>query len=173
MELDKRILTGKTYLDCFNVEIAKNFINKECYFTDNVSDFQNLSVFDDEERHRGIDTLYKIDGSKIYPFYMSDEPEGTSARYILPCEWVKKEPTYRPFTGIEFAEKFDLKLGGIIRLKNIISQYRYKTIFTGYRWNGDDFEVFLNGGWLNMITLLNTYEYDEDNEWKKFGVEVG
>ena len=173
MELDSRIIEGKKPLDCFDVSVAKEFIGKECYFSDSLSDFLRLSCFTDcPSEHRRIGTLRLVSEIEASPFYLSDLH---SCLYILPCEWVKeekKESKYRPFTGIEFAEKFDLKLGGIIRLKHIITQYRYKTIFTGYRWNGDDFEVFLNGDWINMLTLLNTYEYDEDNEWKKFGVEV-
>ena len=168
MDLDKRIKKGKTYLDCFSLEKAKNFIGKECYIGEENSSFANLddltkAVLVDVTKHSN-DTL---------PYTLSDKDSTYVASLILPCEWVdeKKEPKYRPFTGIEFAEKFDLKLGGIIRLKNIISQYQYKNIFTGYGWHGDDFEVCLNGGWIGLNTLLNTYEYEEDNEWKKFGVE--
>lgn len=108
MELDKRIKEGKRPLTCFDTEQAKEFLGKECYFTDNASDFQNLSIFEDKEKYKGIDTLYKINDSKIYPFYMSNTPEDTSARYILPCEWVeeKKEPKYRPYTIKDFEEAF-------------------------------------------------------------------
>lgn len=165
IDLDKRILDGKKPLTPFD-EIDSKFIGTDCYFSDKASDFGDLS-------NCQIGSLLRKDEATGV-FSATKNNSYAVFNYCLPAEWVseKKEQKYRPFTGIEFAEKFDLKLGGIIRLKNIISQYRYKTIFTGYRWYGDDFEVLLNGSWMNMITLLNTYEYDENNEWKPFGVEV-
>ena len=34
MKLDSRIIEGKTYLDCYDTEIAKKFIGKECYLSE-------------------------------------------------------------------------------------------------------------------------------------------
>lgn len=160
MELDSRIIEGKKPLDCFDTKIAKQFIGKKGYFSDYHNDYTHLCNTEE-------DILQSLDENH-------DEAYNGSRNkweFFLPAEWVKPEKKWRPYTGIEFAEKFDLKLGGIIRLKNTITQYMYKTIFTGYRWHNENFEVFLNGGWMNMNTLLNTYEYEEDGEWKPFGVE--
>ena len=42
MELDKRIKEGKRPLDCFDVDIAKQFIGHEGYFCDHRSGFTNI-----------------------------------------------------------------------------------------------------------------------------------
>lgn len=160
MDLDSRIIKGKEPLNCFDINTAKQFIGKKGYFSDYLSLYTRLN-----ETEEGV--LESLDEHHDEAFITSRN----KWEFFLPAEWVKQEKKYRPFTGIEFAEKFDLKLGGIIRLKNIITQYSYKTIFTGYRWHDDAFEVFLNGCWMGLDTLLNTYEYEENNEWKKFGVE--
>lgn len=85
------------------------------------------------------------------------------------------EKKYRPFTGIEFAEKFGLWIGHIIRIRdrpeNAGQEYEYKIMFVGYRWYKGLFEVFINGCWIDLLTLFELYEYMEDGEWHKFGVE--
>ena len=43
MKLDNRILEGKKPLDCFDVDIAKQFIGKKGYFCDHRSGFTNIS----------------------------------------------------------------------------------------------------------------------------------
>ena len=159
MDLDIRIIEGKEPLNCFDINTAKQFIGKKGYFSDYISHYTNIS----DTEYSVLDSLDEHQDEAFISTHSKWE-------FFLPAEWVKQEK-YRPFTSVEFTEKFNLKLGGIIRLRNIITQYSYKTIFTGYRWHDDDFEVFLNGGWMDLNTLLNTYEYEEDNEWKKFGVE--
>lgn len=97
-------------------------------------------------------------------------------RFFIPeklLQPIKKK--YRPFTGIEFAEKFNLKLNSIIHLRGVPTDdhycYNYKVVFTGYRWCDDAFQVFLNGSWLDLSKLLELYEYEENGEWHKLGVE--
>ena len=171
MKLDSRIKNGKTYLDCFHTETAKKFIGKECYIADEISGFSNL---DDVTKATLIDVT-KHD-SDTQPYTLSDKESAYVASLILPCEWVEEpEKRYRPFTGIEFTEKFNLKLNSIIHLRTVPTDNRdccyYKVVFTGYRWYDDVFQVFLNGSWLDLPELLVLYEYREDGEWHKFGVE--
>lgn len=164
IDLDERIISGKKPLTAFDVMESK-FIGTDCYFSDKPSDFGDLS-------NCQIGCLLSrnvITGA----FSATKNNSYAVFNYCLPCEWVeeKKEPKYRPFTGIEFIEKFEFTLGLVIRFRDIHTRYEYKTVFSGYRWFDDVFEVFLNGNWIDMPTLFSTYEWYEDNKWKKFGVE--
>lgn len=106
MILDKRILKGKTYLDCFDTEIAKQFIGKKCYFTRDLSRFKNLDG-------PGVYKVILTDISDHYEVCYGSEEIGIQqwdyARYIIPCEWVKgTEPKYRPY---EFSDEFSFDTG--------------------------------------------------------------
>ena len=89
-----------------------------------------------------------------------------------------KEPEkkWRPYTGIEFTGKIDLWVGHIIRIRDLFDsagqEYEYKIMFVGYRWYNNIVEVFINGCWIDLLTLFKLYEYYEDGEWHKFGIEV-
>lgn len=166
MELDSRILDGKRPLDCFDTEQAKQFIGKNGYFNDHISGFADISDLKE-------DVLREIIPDD--PDYEVYKASCTRWQHFLPVEWVKPEKKYRTFTGIEFAEKFDLWIGHVIRIRdrpeNAGQEYEYKIMFVGYRWYKGLFEVFINGCWIDLLTLFELYEYMEDNAWHKFGVE--
>lgn len=175
MDLDKRIIKGKKPLDCFDAKDAKrakHFVGKKGFFGGFKSQFMDLDTC----------PMCVLDELKEFDDFDGESPFLTSCkhcyRFFLPEEWVKEpEKKYRPFTGSEFAEKFDCMLGKVIRLREkrpeySLTEYEYKTVLTGYRWCGDIFEVFLNSNWINLSTLLETYEHYENSEWCKFGVEV-
>ena len=165
IELDKRIISGKKPLTAFD-EIDSKFIGKDCYFSDYAGDYGDLS-----NCQKGC--LLSIDG-KI-GFNATKNNSYASFNYCLPCEWVKEpEKKWRPYTGIEFTEKFDLWVGNIIRIRDLFNtagqEYEYKILFVGYRWYKGIFEVFINGCWIDLVILFKLYEYMEDGEWHKFGV---
>ena len=167
IELDKRIISGKKPLTAFD-EIDSKFIGKDCYFSDYAGDYGDLS-----NCQKGC--LLSIDG-KI-GFNATKNNSYASFNYCLPCEWVKEpEKKWRPYTGIEFTEKFDLWVGHIIRIRDLFDnagqEYEYKIMFVGYRWYNNIVEVFINGYWIDLVTLFKLYEYQEDGKWCKFGVEV-
>lgn len=169
MELDKRI-SGKRPLDCVDSETAKEFIGKKGYFANCIQAFQDLESTDYQLVYA---TLKEVDSQRIIAF--TDDFDGESC-YFLPKEWVKEpEKKLRPYTGIEFAEKFGIWVGHVIRIRdrpeNAGQEYEYKIMFVGYRWYKGMFEVFINGCWIDLITLFELYEYMEDGEWHKFGVE--
>lgn len=164
MELDPRILEGKKPLDCFDTKIAEQFLGKKGYFSDYLNEYTHICNTEE-------DVLQSLDEPHDEAYV------GTRNKweFFLPAEWVKPEKKYRPFTCIEFAEKFNLKLNSIITLRSVPANdrpcYNYKVVFTGYRWCDDVFQVFLNGHWLDLPELLELYEYEENGEWHKFGVE--
>ena len=84
MELDKRILPGKRPLGCFDTETAKEFIGKQCYFSDNAIDFMDL------DKANGDSSFYIAELQNIWTaeeYCFADN--SNDYRFILPCEWVQ------------------------------------------------------------------------------------
>ena len=165
MELDSRIKEGKRPLTCFDIDEAEKYVGKKCYISNEYDFFRNLD-FTQQKILNGVEDCEE-------PFHYDQDKQ---AEFCLPCEWVKEpEKKWRPYTGIEFAEKFGILVGHIIRIRdrpeNAGQEYEYKIMFVGYRWYKGLFEVFINGCWIDLLTLFELYEYMEDGEWHKFGVE--
>ena len=166
MELDKRIIKGKRPLTCFDIEEAKQFIGKECYFSSKLENFENLS----KVPHAN---LYNVDDSST-PFQCyGDDGILCYDCFILPCEWVeeeKKEPKYRPFK--DHAEYKEYLNDGIIESWIQIRE----------KLTGEVSELMYVGG-SGAIICLGAYSFDLNNlfydfelfnentgEWKPFGV---
>lgn len=165
MELDKRIKEGKRPLTCFDIDEAGKYVGQKCYISNEYDFFRDLD-FTQPKILNGVEDCEA-------PFHYDSDSQ---AEFCLPAEWVKEpEKKYRPFIGIEFAEKFGLWIGHIIRIRdrpeNAGQEYEYKIMFVGYRWYKGMFEVFINGCWIDLLTLFDLYEYEENGEWHKFGVE--
>lgn len=93
MELDKRIISGKKPLTCFDAEQARNFVGKKCYLTNDISLFSDLNAFKDikgcnEAIYEGVaDTLTNINTEVSLVF----ETTYLRWKFCIPCEWVKEE----------------------------------------------------------------------------------
>lgn len=115
MKLDPRIIEGKKPLTCFDTEIAKQFIGKECYFSSELVDFgeedldpksykyiiKNLS----EYNYITKDVLKDVSSTGEKPFL-----SGSTGKweFMLPLEWVKQEEHWRPYTFEEFLARFQV-----------------------------------------------------------------
>ena len=162
MRLDKRILTGKTYLDCFDTDIATEFVGEKCYFGEDVTDFEDISKLT-------CTMLYSVDNSSApYDYYK----DGTcySTGFILPCAWVKEEleSNYRPYTLKEFIKEYSLGEEVIVK-RNSSNQIRHG-LFLEYIENNQ--EVRLGSYWYRFEELVNGYELYTGKGWKPFGIEV-
>lgn len=163
MKLDSRIIEGKKPLTCFDVEEAKKYIGKDCYFASKFENFENLS----KVPHA---TLHNVDDSPV-PFQCYDE-DGVFCYdcFILPCEWVKQEPKYRPFKDhTEYKEYLN---DGIIESWIQIRE----------KLTGEVSELMYVGG-SGAIICLGAYSFDlnqmfydfelfneSTGEWQPFGV---
>lgn len=83
MKLDPRIIEGKKPLTCFDTEIAKQFIGKECYFCDCPLAFGDLDKFTTLVRNN----LFRVQDTEK-PF-LTDTIASFRYAYCLPCEWVE------------------------------------------------------------------------------------
>lgn len=109
MELDKRIKEGKRPLTCIDVKQAREFVGKECIFSDFFINYLDIEKFniDNDNEHTGI--LSIDDNSSDYIFI--NDRNKSRYRFILPLEWVKlEEPKkkYRPFSLEEFLAIFSM-----------------------------------------------------------------
>ena len=166
MELDKRIKEGKRPLTCFDTEQAMQFIGKQCYFSDDATDFMDLDKAGDYYNFY-VAELQNVWTAEEYCF--ADDSDDW--RYILPCEWVeeeKKEPEkkYREYKNLdEFFDVTGLEIGDLIHLK-----------FPG----GNDAELLIVGGCNNSLFIgIHKYTFAQlfamveisiSGDWQPFGV---
>ena len=174
MELDSRILKGKTYLDCYDTEVAKKFIGKECYLSDGVASFANIDNLNKA-------TLMKVDDRDMRPYKLETTRGhyGAWSPFILPCEWIKPEEPekkYRPLSYKEFWRLFDFGDGVCFRRKG--QDTAEFSMLLGYEIDSDvnraeipgEGKVNLGGNRYTLAELFEYYEMKLDDEWQPFGV---
>lgn len=167
MELDKRIIKGKKPLTAFDVMESK-FIGTDCYFSDKATDYGNLS-------NCQVGTLLSRDGMTGV-FNATKNNSYANFDYCLPCEWVKKEPKYRPFSLAEWIEQHEI--GEVITFRNRQGQV-FHVMYTGYVVEkGEDIQDIRTTGRIMLINigyflenLFKDYEICINGEWHPFGVK--
>lgn len=161
MKLDSRILEGKKPLDCFDTEIAKQFIGKKGYFSNSLGRYSVLKKTCDG-------TLDEIQSDLEQCFYVC-ESEGYF-QYFLPAEWVKEhEKKYRPYTVMEFIKEYPI--GSHLHFRPKDKTIEMHRLIDGYNdcLNGAG-TLFMCGTMFSMLELYDNYEIFEDGEWLPFGV---
>ena len=88
LELDSRIKAGKRPLTCFDTEQAMQFIGKQCYFSDDATDFMDLDKADGDSMFY-IAELQNVWTAEEYCF----ADNSNDWRYILPVEFVNGQET--------------------------------------------------------------------------------
>lgn len=188
MNLDKRIIKGKKPLTRLDAETAVKFLGKECYFSDSLDDFEYLDEFKD----KFIDAGYYADKykGKLLGIFNTDaryivDEDTPSVRfdYCLPCEWVKTEKKYRPYSLNEFLDNHEIgdKITFRLKLEEQPEDFiRHKVMFCGYQivtgksdTPGEGF-INLGGTLVSLQTLFEDYEtpnnYLYPEVWEPFGV---
>ena len=168
MELDKRIKSLSDILTCFDIERAKEFLGEKGYFAGDLCCFKDLqqlcaygilvNVFDDRD-----DTFQK--GETIYPFF------------IPKCLLKPKEKQYRPYTFMEFTDKFTVGQPIKFRQKSAEGYERY-LILNGYQHEQHEGRtvtyIYIGSYGYTLDALFNDYEWQEHytEDFKPFGVGV-
>ena len=163
MKLDKRILTGKKYLDCFDTDTAMQFLNEKCYFGEDVTDFEDISKLT-------CTMLYSVDNSSApYDYYEGSILHSTG--FILPCAWVKEpEKKYRPYSLSEWIEQHEI--GDIIHYRCKSNEIELCHMYLGTRHTQESVKITLGDASYSLECLFEDYEIEVDGKWKPFGVEV-
>ena len=191
MELDSRIIDGKRPLTCFDTEQAKEFIGKECYFSDHLCTFNELldaysyvtaDILVSKEKYLYVGELLTVGDSDGSCYEAGINGEAEWFQFCLPCEWVKEsEKKYRPFSIEEW--KFKHSVGNTIL-------YRYKGTYCGDHCEAELMylgyikpldgitdeagkgQIVLGNNAHGLQILFDDYEIWADGEWKPFGVEA-
>ena len=179
MKLDSRIIKGKRPLTCFDTEQAKEFLGKECYFSNCKVHYKNLSAFEKFESLTDycIGTLTAIMdlGDRVFDV----DQQCKEFRYCLPCEWVKSEEPekkYRPYTLAEWVDQHEI--GEVIHYRDKDYKQQFHVMYSGYIIDeGEDIQdVRTIGRIVFMFTayfleeLFKDYEICINGEWQPFGV---
>ena len=170
MKLDSRIIKGKKPLDCFDIDIAKQFIGKKGFFGSRESQFMNL----DSCPKCVVDELKEVDNYDDCPFMTSGN---FGYKRFLPEEWVKEpKKKYRPYTLAEWIEQHEI--GEVIHLRNKDFRQGFHVMYTGYVIDdGEDVHdirttgriMLINAGY-SLENLFEDYEIEMNGEWLPFGV---
>ena len=164
MKLDKRIKEGKRPLDCFDTEIAKEFIGKKGLFGTYDSQFANL----DTCPKCLVDELKSVDDYDDYPFITS---RNHGYRLFLPAEWVKEpEKKYRPYSLSEWIEQHEI--GDIIHYRSKSDGTELLHMYLGTRHRPEYKMLTLGDSSYSLECLFEDYEIEVNDEWIPFGVEV-
>ena len=165
MKLDKRIADRQYIFDCFNADKAREFIDEECYMTNDIELFKDLDRIN----------IYKLD--KIEDgFYNEEEDEYFD--FCLPVRWLKpeeKQKQYRPYTLMEFTDIFTVGLPIKFRKKGEVGNESY-LILNGYSHNqllGETTtDIYIGRGAYTLDELFSKYEWQEHytEDFKQFGV---
>lgn len=170
MKLDPRIKSLSDVLTCFDVERAKEFLGEKGYFAGDLYCFTGLlslnpygtlaNILDDAD-----DTFQRREDSIYYPYFI---PESS----LKPIE--KK---YRPYTFMEFTDKFAVGQPIKFRQKGAVGWERY-LILNGYQHEQHEGRtvtyIYIGSQGYTLDALFNDYEWQEHytEDFKPFGVEV-
>lgn len=164
MELDKRIIEGKKPLDCFDVDIARQFIGKKGYFSNSLGWYSVL-------KRTWYGTLDEIESDLEQCFY-DGESEGYF-QYFLPAEWVKEPetPKFMPYTLDTWEQ--DFKPGDTVVFRDKEDATEYKFVYSGYIKHPNNLISVSFGPYLyTFYDLFNSYEIYRNGNWEPFGKEI-
>lgn len=169
MELDKRIRALSDILTCFDVERAKEFLGEKGYFADDLYCFTDLQSCT-------YGTLTDACDDQAGPFHMRED-NAYHQHFIPECLLKSKEKQYRPYTFMEFCDKFTVGRPIKFRQKGAEGYERY-LILNGYQHEQHEGRtvtyIYIGSYGYTLDALFNDYEWQEHytEDFKPFGVEV-
>lgn len=174
------IIKGKKPLTSHDVTEARQFIGKECYFSDDLDNFEYLDEFKGRLIVDGdYSNMYKGKLLGIFAndnaFIVDENDIGSRFDYCIPCEWVQeiKKPKYRQYSLEEFKERFNI--GWVIKFRGKHSGADYRLVFNGYveYHDGDEPVIVLGHLGYTLRELFEDYEWiDSESEgYMPFGIK--
>ena len=170
MKLDSRIKEGKKPLDCFDVDIAKQFIGKKGYFSHYIDNYADL-------KNTAPGTLGSAGDTFNGSFGCIEEPnDNYYYEFFMPEEWVKEpEKKYRLFSLAEWIEQHEI--GEIIHYRSKSEGIVLHHMYVGYAHGIDKDIQEIGVGTLTLGVasysldyLFEDYEIEVNGEWQPFGV---
>lgn len=178
MELDKRIIKGKRPLTCLDIEQAREFVGKECIFSDNYDNYRDIEKYN-IDNNNDYTAILSINDNTSNGDYVFENPKIKSRyRLILPLEWVKPEEPekkYRAFTLAEWIDQHEI--GDIIHYRCKSPKIELRHMYTGYAYgieadikNTTSGTMTLGVASYSLDYLFEEYEIEVNGEWQPFGV---
>lgn len=170
MKLDPRIIEGKKPLTCFDVEEAKQFIGRKCYFSNEYWVFEDI---EENKKFVHTDILTGISDSGTDCFVTGVD----YYQFLFPYEWVQekkeKQPKYRPYKDYDEMSR-DFSVGQIIIFKDKgYNSVHYAEIVEAFENKCGDFFVVIGNAARSLAGWFQTIEVKdpETDQWVPFGVE--
>lgn len=176
MKLDSMIKEGKRPLTCIDVEQAREFVGKECIFSDYYDNYQDIRKYDIESHNKYTGILSMDDEKKWGDYVFKNTKNKSRYRLILPCEWVQppKTPEFVPYTLDTWQHEFEP--GDVIIFRGKVGTDRdgiqYKCIYAGWRQDFLNYVIILGLWGFTFKELSELYEIYRDNTWEPFGRKV-
>lgn len=177
MELDSRIKEGKRPLTCLDVEQAREFVGKECIFSDNYENYRNIRKYDMDNDNEYTGILSMADQTNCGDFVFKNTKNKYRYRLILPREWVEQPttPEFVPYTLDTWEQEF--KTGDVVFFKGKEDTGKennyYKCMYLGHLENENNRILVILGCWLFAFdALIDLYEIYRNGTWEPFGRKV-
>ena len=165
MKLDKRIENERLIYTPFTTTKPK--LHEKGYFTDNIHSFNNLKNCRYGELINHDDNQYsyccEFNGGDTIAWF---------AFYIPESSLKQKQKQFRPYTFMEFCEKFSIGLPIKFRKKGAVGCERY-LILNGYEHEHDEQYIYIGHIPYTLNELFRDYEWQEHytEDFEPFGVE--
>ena len=171
MKLDKRIENERLIYTPFTTTKPK--LHEKGYFTDDIHAFNNLKNCRYGELINHDDNQYsyccEFNGGDTIAWFAFYIPESS-------LKQKEKQKQYRPYTFMEFTDKFTVGQPIKFRKKGMIGHERY-LILNGYSHNqllGETTtDIYIGRGAYTLDELFSKYEWQEHytEDFEPFGVE--
>ena len=168
MKIDPRIKKDKRPLDCFDVDIAKQFIGKKGYFSHYIDNYADL-------KNTALGTLGSAGDTFDGSFGCIEEPnDNYYFEFFMPAEWVKPEESkkkYRPFSLNEFLNRY--RLGNTVYFRRIGYKEVKCAMFVEYvrGESPEENQIVLGNMRYTLAYLFKNHELSLEDIWQPFGVE--
>lgn len=177
MILDSRIKEGKRPLTCIDIEQAREFVGKQCLFSDSYNNFVNIGKYAKNTQY--IANLSIEENPTNDEFIFINNYDGYRYRLVLPLEWIKQGPgnkiDFKKYTLDTWQNEFNPGDVIIFSGKDGTARAgsRYKCIYAGFRQDLLQDAVIILGTWgFTFKELFELYEIYRDNTWEPFGRKV-
>lgn len=166
MELDKRIIDGKKPLDCFDTDVAKQFIGQRGYFSHYIDNYADL-------KNTVLGTLGGTGDTFHESFCCTEQPfDNYYYEFFIPAEYVKPEEPekkYRAFTIKEFQQKYSV--GSVLKIRQKQNRFTESVVqYVGYKKYEE--RIYLGITDFTLDELFENFEMIEpqSDTWHPFGV---
>lgn len=174
MILDSRIKEGKRPLTCLDVEQAREFVGKECIFSDCYENFKDLNQYLHIDSDNPAILSIEDESASCGDYVFRNTKDNLQYRLILPCEWVEqpKTPEFEPYTLDTWGQ--DFKPGDVVFFRGKEDTWKdknyYKCMYLGHLKNEKNRILVILGCWLFAFDeLIDSFEIYRNGTWEPFG----